>query len=190
MSKQNLRAYYRAQRHALSDATQLQHAHQASFLLQQLPEWQNWQHVAFYWPHDSELSLLSSLSLAIQEGKSCYLPALNEEGDLSFKACTLESSMRLNTFGIPEPETALCFPPEKLDCVLLPMVSFDSEGNRLGRGKGYFDKTFAFKRWDSAPLLIGVAHECQRAAKLKPEAWDIPLNGILTEAGYYRIMPA
>jgi 5-formyltetrahydrofolate cyclo-ligase len=72
--------------------------------------------------------------------------------------------------------------------VLLPLVAFDAGCNRLGMGKGYYDRSFAFRRYgnSSRPRLLGLAHECQKAEQVAMEAWDIPLDGIITDRQWYR----
>jgi 5-formyltetrahydrofolate cyclo-ligase len=116
----------------------------------------------------------TALGLAASQRVACYLP--------------YQRTTRLvdNHFGIPEPEanTDQRCPPSRLHTVLMPLVAFDSHGNRLGMGGGYYDQTFAFKkrpRVSTKPRLIGVAHEFQRVAELPNNDWDVPLDGILTE---------
>jgi 5-formyltetrahydrofolate cyclo-ligase len=77
-----------------------------------------------------------------------------------------------------------------LDVILMPLVAFDGQGNRLGMGAGYYDRTLAFLRhrrhWRK-PRIIGLAYEFQRMPALPAEPWDVPLDGIITEAGFYKI---
>lgn len=95
--------------------------------------------------------------------------------------------MIVNRFGIPEPDrNAKRLPSRLLSVVLLPLVGFDSDGNRLGMGGGFYDRTFGYAIHSSArrPRLIGVAYECQRSADGLPRRpWDVPLDGVVTEAG-------
>ena len=65
----------------------------------------------------------------------------------------------------------------------------DDKGNRLGMGKGYYDRTFAFVNDKSAtgPELIGLAHECQRVENLEAADWDVPLGGIITGQQFYQV---
>jgi 5-formyltetrahydrofolate cyclo-ligase len=70
----------------------------------------------------------------------------------------------------------------------MPLVAFDEQGNRLGMGGGFYDRTLAYLRqreqW-RRPLLIGLAHECQKVPSLESQRWDIPLDAIFTEAAVY-----
>ena len=74
------------------------------------------------------------------------------------------------------------------DLVLVPLVGFDDEGNRLGMGAGFYDRHFAFLRHRNAwhrPLLLGLAFEVQRVNQLPAKPRDVPLWGIVTERGIH-----
>jgi 5-formyltetrahydrofolate cyclo-ligase len=98
----------------------------------------------------------------------------------------VNSPLVKNRYGIDEPAyaPATVMRAAMLDIVLLPLVGFDLEGNRLGMGKGYYDRTFAASRtrW-RCPKLLGIAHGLQEVAQLPRAAWDVPLDGIVTERG-------
>jgi 5-formyltetrahydrofolate cyclo-ligase len=74
------------------------------------------------------------------------------------------------------------------DLVLVPLVGFDDDGNRLGMGAGFFDRHFAFLRHRHAwhrPLLLGLGFEIQRVKNLPAKPRDVPLWGIVTERGVH-----
>jgi 5-formyltetrahydrofolate cyclo-ligase len=103
-------------------------------------------------------------------------------------------SLARNRFGIAEPaRDAPTVAPRFLDVVLLPVVAFDAAGTRLGSGAGYYDRCFAYRNarqsWH-APLLIGVAFACQEVPALARQAWDVPLDAIVTEGGLRRCQGA
>ena len=99
-----------------------------------------------------------------------------------------EDTLKANRYGIPEPNCHAneWIEPHQLDLVLMPLVGFDSEGNRLGMGGGYYDRSFAFLTQPGSiqkPHLLGIAHELQRVDTLPHEAWDVPMNAVVTEQG-------
>ncbi len=102
--------------------------------------------------------------------------------------------MRRNRFGIPEPLThkRVHVPPWGLDLICMPLVAFDRQGNRLGMGGGFYDRSLAYRRgrqsWHK-PRLLGIAHALQEVAELEPRPWDIPLSGVATEAEIIPIPP-
>lgn len=74
------------------------------------------------------------------------------------------------------------------DLVLVPLVGFDDDGNRLGMGAGFYDRHFAFLRHRMAwhrPLLLGLGFEIQRVKHLPAKPRDVPLWGIVTECGVH-----
>ncbi|MBE58247.1 MAG: hypothetical protein CMD66_02345 [Gammaproteobacteria bacterium] len=73
--------------------------------------------------------------------------------------------------------------PHQLDAVLLPLVSFDGLGGRLGTGGGFYDRYFADT--ETRPWMIGVAYSVQESLEPLPtQPWDIPLDAVVTESGY------
>ena len=151
------------------------------------PRLKRLRHLALYWPSDGEVDLRLFQGLK-KPAQHSYLPVLARGSRLHFAPWTASSSLRLNRFGIPEPRIhpREYLRPSQLDAVLMPLVGFDEQGNRLGMGGGFYDRSFAFRharrRWRK-PLLIGVAFELQRCAPLPAAAWDVPLDGIVTEHG-------
>lgn len=78
----------------------------------------------------------------------------------------------------PLPSAARCSP----DLVLVPLLAFDDAGQRLGQGGGHYDRALA-----SLPdaKRIGVGWSRQRVPALPTEAWDIALDAVVTEQGYW-----
>ena len=73
--------------------------------------------------------------------------------------------------------------------LLVPLVAFDARGNRLGMGGGYYDRTLAYLRDRShwrRPRIFGLAHALQRVDALPKNAWDIPVDGVITEREMHR----
>lgn len=100
--------------------------------------------------------------------------------------------LRRNRLGLWEPAGTSRIQPRHLDLVLMPLVAFDSQLNRLGMGAGYFDRRFAFLRRRNTwrrPKLIGIAYEFQRVASLPTRVWDVPLDLVVTEKAVHRPLP-
>jgi 5,10-methenyltetrahydrofolate synthetase len=73
------------------------------------------------------------------------------------------------------------------DAVLLPMNGWDLQGYRLGYGGGFFDRTLA--ALEKKPLTIGISYEMAKLDTIYPQAWDIPMDYVVTERGVYRRDP-
>jgi 5-formyltetrahydrofolate cyclo-ligase len=138
---------------------------------------------------DGEIDPALLLVAAQRRNKDCYLPVISPVGvpRLRFKRWRKGEALKTNFYGIAEPRSGPYCPPRTLSLVLMPLVGFDADGNRLGMGKGYYDRTFAFRRRtvQRHPVLLGLAHECQRVEKLEVEAWDLPLDGVVTDGAWY-----
>ncbi len=98
----------------------------------------------------------------------------------------LSESLRDGRFGIPEPRMGrhARVSARWLDLVLVPVVAFGSSGERLGSGAGFFDRAFAYlhtRRTWRKPLLLGLAYDWQRVARLPREPWDVPLAAVITD---------
>jgi 5-formyltetrahydrofolate cyclo-ligase len=98
--------------------------------------------------------------------------------------------VRKNRFGIPEPlrrHRWIC-PTHGLNLIIVPVVGFDRDCNRIGMGAGYYDRSLAFLRARRSwlrPRLVGLAHECQRVDVIEPQPWDVPLDAVVTEQAVY-----
>ena len=193
-SRQQLRSHIRALRRSLSAEQQ----HQASLdLVQQLlprPEVQQAQHIALYLTNDGELDTTPLIQTLWQQGKSLYLPLLHPvvPGYLVFQLYTPDTQLKPNQFGIGEPELncSLLCPVSQLDLIFTPLVAFDLQGQRLGMGGGFYDRTLSQLSSDTKssaatqPQLIGLAHDCQQVDAVPVEAWDIPLPAICTPSRF------
>jgi 5-formyltetrahydrofolate cyclo-ligase len=149
-------------------------------------------HIAAYFPVRGEMDPRPLIEQAWQEHKTSYLPIVMENYKLSFAEYNKNDLLINNLYSIPEPcrETSKLINPKDLDIVIMPLVAFDINGNRLGTGTGYYDRTFAFTKQltrRNKPYLIGIAYEFQKAPDLSPQPWDVPLNMVVTEARIYKI---
>jgi 5-formyltetrahydrofolate cyclo-ligase len=149
-------------------------------------------HIAGYLPNDGEISPLPLLHAAQRSGKCIYLPLLATGKTLLFMRYRPGlTPLRRNRLGILEPyfRSEDLIPPERLDLALLPLVAFDIEGNRLGMGGGFYDRTFAFKQRRAqavGPVLVGTAHQLQKTRdSLAIKRWDIPMDFIATDRALY-----
>lgn len=145
-------------------------------------------HVAGYASVDRELDPTPLLQLARAAGKSVCLPRVITSTGMEFVDWHAGDLLVSNRFGIPEPVSpdAAVVAPESLDLVLVPLLGFDMQGNRLGFGGGFYDRAFAFRRTRSAPpVLCGYAYDDQRCDTLESAEWDVALDAIVTQAGLH-----
>jgi len=192
-NRKQIRQHMREQRRALGETERQYSALQLTAHLLQSRLFNNSQHIALYLTNDGEMDPWSLIEAAWQRGKQCYLPVLGlRPGNrLWFIPYQPDTKLVNNRFGIPEPVHARRqrrLKPQSLDLILMPLVAFDQQGNRLGMGGGFYDRTLSFLRhrhsWRK-PRLIGLAYEFQRVDQLAYQSWDVPLDAIATEDRIY-----
>lgn len=147
----------------------------------------NSKRIAFYLANDGEIDPESVMTIAAAAGKTCYLPVLHplKFNRLYFAKYQPGNPLSWNHYGIAEPNltTSAISPSWSLNLILLPLVGFDRNGNRLGMGGGYYDRTLAFKARHPqyGPKLLGLAHSLQEIDNIRRYSWDIPLDGVVTD---------
>lgn len=189
-NRQQLRTEIRRRRMALSANEQAQ---AASALVQQVlsaPALMARQHFALYLSNDGEINTAPLIAALLAYGKTLYLPILHPvvPGYLVFQHYDQHTPMTTNRFGIAEPalNCATIKPVAELEVIFTPLVAFDKQGNRLGMGGGFYDRTLAQLPKNHHTALIGLAHQCQLVSELPVAAWDQPLDGIITPTEYYQ----
>lgn len=183
----SLRQQLRARRRRLTRQQQLDAAEKLGRRLGTQARFQRSQRIGGYLANDGEIDPLEYLHRQLKLGKQVYMPVVPEglqplTGHLLFQRYMgTKGKLAINRFGILEPAYSPkhLIHPMWLDMVLVPLVGYDRAGHRLGMGGGYYDKTLARLTWRK-PLLVGLAHTCQET-ELIPEAWDIPMDVIVTE---------
>lgn len=190
--KPALRRQMREQRRNLDSSSITKAAEQVAAKIITLPQFLDSQYLAAYIAQEGELDPTPILHIAAQLNKKIFLPTTHsiQEKSLQFYSYQLGDTLQINQFGILEPLTNERTPIEisTLNIVLIPLVAFDENCNRIGRGAGYYDKTFILtkERSTKKPLLIGLAYEFQKTTLISPAAWDVPMDLIITEKNIYR----
>ncbi len=160
----------------------------------QLKEFLTAEHMGCYLAVEGELDTQPTMQSAHTLKKKLYLPVIQKSGFepdfLEFHAYVLGDPLLKGIHGISTPGHRDHFPKtiNELDVIFLPLVAFDSHGNRLGRGAGYYDRTLnaARQQYGRLPCLIGLGYEFQKIPEIIPDKWDVPLDIIVTEKDIYR----
>ena len=154
-----------------------------------LDEFLNAHRLAAYFAVNGEIGLDPVIDAALAAGKQVFLPNLDRHA-LRFAPYFHGQKMRTNRFRLPEPDVddSEMLDPDQLDLVLVPLVVFDAERNRIGMGGGFYDRSFAFRKHSArtAPVLIGVAHELQKVDRIIAEEWDVRLDMVVTDRALYK----
>ncbi|MBD1555326.1 5-formyltetrahydrofolate cyclo-ligase [Vibrio sp. S9_S30] len=182
--RQAIRQNIRCKRRHLSNREQIEAAQGLLSQLQKHTAANEANTVALYLAVDGELNLTPVIEWYWNLGKRVCLPVLHpfSNGHLLFLEYTPLTDMVANQYKIEEPKLTLSqiVPINEIDIIYTPLVAFDEQGQRLGMGGGYYDRTLASWESSSGHEAIGLAHDCQQVALLPVEAWDIPLKTIVT----------
>ncbi len=189
MTRGQWRRELRQRRRRLSKTQQALASRKLCRRIAQLPAFWRSRHIGLYLANDGEIDPSPLLKLAQRRGKHCYLPVVSgiwPRGQMRLQRLRPGQRWIKNRFGICEPAPA----PRRqvkawqLDLLLLPLVGFDRQGNRLGMGGGFYDRCLAYRQRRShwiRPQLLGLAHHCQEVTALPIALWDVPLDGIITD---------
>ncbi|EKN44196.1 MULTISPECIES: 5-formyltetrahydrofolate cyclo-ligase [Pseudomonas syringae group] len=192
LSRPQLRRQLRKARRSLTRSQQREAARGLYRQLAQHPLFRRARHVSLYLPMDGEIDPRLLLRAAQRRGKATYLPVLNAwpRTRMVFQRVRPGEKFKPNRFRIPEPRINRAKQRRiwALDLVLMPLVGFDDEGGRLGMGGGFYDRSLAYRARRSTwrkPVLLGLAHECQKVERLAQASWDVPLQGTVSDKRWY-----
>ena len=142
--------------------------------------------IGLYYPSNYEFNILKLISNFKNSKTIFLLPKILDGNFMKFVEWREKDTLTVNKFGIPEP-----FETKKNsylpDVVLVPLVAFDSYKNRLGYGKGFYDRYLhKLIKLNKKIETIGVGFSFQEYKKLPTSNFDFKLNNIYTEKGFIK----
>ena len=183
--KKIARKYFLEKRLSLSEESRSQSSRRLCEKIASLNEFQQADLILVYSPSRNEPDLTPLVEIAVQADKKVAFPiSVTDECTLLFKEVSSTDELEIGTYGIPEPPITAPTPriTEKSLCIV-PALAFDSEGFRIGYGKGYYDRFLSkFKG-----ISVGAVFDDLICEKLPTDTTDIPVNIIITETGVTRI---
>ena len=138
--------------------------------------------LSLYYPTNYEVDVLKIFKLIKNKKIKTLLPVVKGKNKMNFVEWKYLDPLKVNNFGMldPYPETKSLIP----NLMLVPLLSFDLLNNRLGYGKGFYDKyLMKFLRNKKKITTIGIAFSFQKYNKLPVSKLDMKLDYILTEKG-------
>ena len=147
--------------------------------------------IAGFWPLDQEPDLLELYRQWHEQGMLIVLPVMQSDHSLHFHPWRPEMTMQQRRFGVREPELSQDTAP---DVMLIPTLGFTTRGDRVGYGKGFYDRTLANLRKQQQQLMtIGVAWDCGNIDEISPSYQpanhDQPLDAIITPQAWHPAEP-
>ncbi|MGL5868870.1 5-formyltetrahydrofolate cyclo-ligase [Clostridium chrysemydis] len=135
--------------------------------------------VFIYIGFGSEINTKSLIKIMLREGKEVFVPKVLEEEMIALKITSLNNLIE-SKFKILEPIGEKSdIDGEEFDLIIMPGVAFDRSGNRIGYGKGYYDKYL--KDIKSDIKKIALAYELQLIEEIETEEHDLKVDSIITE---------
>jgi len=133
--------------------------------------------VLAYYSLPDEVDTHALVDILVADNKRVVLPVINASDEIELREYTSPEDMREGCFHIMEPVGRLFTDTGRIDVALVPGMSFDSRGNRLGRGKGYYDRFLS--TLPSTLYKIGVCFDFQKVDAVPHESHDIPMDTVI-----------
>ena len=134
--------------------------------------------ILIYASFGSEVITDKIIDHALVMGKNVYLPRVNGN-DMDFYMIASREELEEGSWHIPEPKPNVCnlFNSNANALVIMPLVAFDRNGDRIGYGKGYYDR-FLYRHLTGTK--IGLAYSLQEC-EIESEETDIKMDFVVTE---------
>ena len=133
--------------------------------------------VGGYYPVNFEVDDLELLKRFEKNKFKISLPVIKKNFQMDFYSWSFSDLLRINKYGIPEPEPKNMIYP---DILLIPLVAFDKNLNRLGYGGGYYDRLIAKISKKKKIIKIGLALSIQKIDNVPINLYDQKLDYIVT----------
>ena len=130
-----------------------------------------------YYPVNFEVDDLMLLEKFEKKNFNISLPVVKKNFQMDFYKWSFSDPLKVNKYGIPEPEIKSIVYP---DILLVPLVAFDKNLNRLGYGGGYYDRLMKRLSKKKNIIKIGLALSFQKIDKVPINAYDQKLDYIVT----------
>lgn len=137
--------------------------------------------VALYLPIGSEIDPKPLMGKLVAAGAKLALPCVQDDGSMVYRAYTRGDMLEQRAFGLLEPNPEV--PEVNPTLVITPLLGFDRNGNRLGYGKGHYDRALTRLREQGRVFVCGLAYFGQEVEAVPAEPHDVPLDWVMTERG-------
>jgi 5-formyltetrahydrofolate cyclo-ligase len=155
--------------------------------LRNLSEFKNSKTVFIYMDFKNEVITRDLIEEMLEEKKHVVIPYTDTANVklIPTEIFYINQDLEKCSFGYYEPkgEIIKCVETEKFDLIVVPGVAFDKNLNRLGFGKGYYDRILSLRKRDCK--AIAVAHDFQVLSEIPSEEHDIKMDMIITEKNIY-----
>ena len=130
-----------------------------------------------YYPVNFEIDSLTLLKKFKKKKFNISLPVIKKKFQMDFHSWSFSEPLKINKYGIPEPENKNIVYP---DILLIPLLAFDKNLNRLGYGGGYYDRLIEKLSKKKNIIKVGLAFSVQEIDKVPTNMYDQKLDYIVT----------
>ena len=159
--------------------------------------YQNAKTILFYMPLKTEPNIFKIIEQSFLQKKDCYIPKITDETTMKFFLLEKEKSIleqvEAGCYGILEPKENL--PQLKIETlqkkenilILIPAMAFDKNKNRIGKGKGFYDRFLSkiFEKYQENITLAGISFDCFIYDKIPTETNDMKVDYIISDSRIY-----
>jgi 5-formyltetrahydrofolate cyclo-ligase len=138
----------------------------------------NFKNLGGYYPSNFEIDDLEILELLEKKDFKTSLPIIKKNNQMDFFKWSNNDPLKINKYGIPEPVSSKLFYP---DILLVPLVGYDNDLNRLGYGGGFYDRYIEKIEKIKKITKIGLAFSYQKLKRVPINQHDKKLDFIITE---------
>jgi len=138
----------------------------------------NTKNIGGYYPSNYEIDDLEILDVLDKQNFKTSLPIIKKNNQMNFYSWSKKDPLKINKFGIPEPVSSKILYP---DILLVPLVGYDKNLNRLGYGGGFYDRYIEKIDKIKKVTKIGLAFSCQKINSVPIDQYDKKLDFIITE---------
>ena len=139
---------------------------------------QNVKKIGGYYPSNYEIDDLEILDFLSKQNCQISLPIVKKNNQMNFYSWSKKDPLKINKFGIPEPISSKILYP---DIILVPLVGYDNNLNRLGYGGGFYDRYIEKIEKFKKITKIGLAFSYQKIKSVPINQYDKKLDYIITE---------
>ena len=186
-AKKALRSKIIAARRKLTDNYRQRASNRMMTVFCALPDFKEPRKVLCYASMADEVQIRPLMEKWLSLGVTVALPHITGKGQMEAVSFTDFDSLVEGEYGIltPDLEKGEIIPPDELDLIIVPGIAYDTRGDRLGMGGGFYD---AYLARATKAKRIALAFSCQLVAKIPMEAHDVLVHKIITEQGIYNCL--
>ena len=186
-AKKALRSKIIAARRNLTDNYRQRASNRMLTVFCALPDFKEPRKVLCYASMADEVQIRPLMEKWLSLGVTVALPHITGKGQMEAVSFTDFDSLVEGEYGIltPDLEKGEIIPPDELDLIIVPGIAYDTRGERLGMGGGFYD---AYLARATKAKRIALAFSCQLVAKIPMEAHDVLVHKIITEQGIYNCL--